>query len=198
MKATLIISLQFFFLTSVFSEVKVNYKDNKVEIHWTSSVQSELDHFIIERADKSRKFKPIMKVNVGNIEMEYYEVDYHPPSSIVFYRIKKVAKDGTFKYSKTAVTKNYNKLNYYRSFKKVLNDYKGKNILIVLKNKKGEEFYSKADVTAYKKELIAIPTIKIKEGTYFVIATSDDLLLNKKVKIISREESINSFLILNK
>jgi len=194
MKVILFLCYQVLFISFFSAEISANYKGDKVEIHWLQSNNSMAHSFIIERSKNGKYFKEIIKIKCSNNNnTEYYETDYHPPHKIAYYRIKQVDIDGNYKYSKTILVKNYNKLKYYGNNKKALKGYKGRNILLVLKNKAGKDFYLKADVTEYKKELFAMGNIDLEPGSYLIISAEDDLLLNKKVTIIGREKTLDSF-----
>jgi hypothetical protein len=199
MKTILLLFSQFIFLTPLFSEINAHYNDDKVEIYWSETTSPNIQHFIIERSENGKFFEEIMEVNEVRSEVEYFEIDYNPPVKVAYYRIKKIDKGGDINYSKTILVKNYNKLKLNKNFGKTLKNYKGHNVLVVLKNKKGKEFYLKVDVTEYKKKLFAMSkTSNVQPGAYLVIASSDDILLNKKIELIGKETSNDSFLTLNK
>jgi len=193
MKIVLLLFVELFFISSLFSEIYANYNDNKVEIYWSKSTNTKIQHFIIERSKDGIEFETLRQINSGNGGGYYFEIDYQPPIKMAYYRIKQVDFNRNYNYSKTVMVKNYNKLSHSENFNKSLKGYKGRNILVVLKNKKGKEFYLKVDVTEYKKELYAMPNINLNPDKYLIIATTDDLLLNKKINIIDRQDPIDSY-----
>jgi hypothetical protein len=199
MKTILLFCCQLIFISSFFSKINANYNDDKVEIYWTQSNNLKTAYFVIERSENGKHFSETMRVQGGGNNVEYYEIDYQPPSKMAYYRIKQVGVNGNYKYSETILVKNYNKLNYYGNIKKTLKGYKGTDILVILRNKKGKEFYLKVDITEYKKELFAMTIeMDLKSETYLIVATEDDVLLNRKVKVIGSQGSTDSFYTQNK
>ncbi len=189
MKTLLLLFIQILFSWAAFSEINVNYKGKQVEIEWSTSNNAKIDYFIIERSKKGKYFKAIMKIKSGEPNTNYYEVDYHPPKKTSFYRIKQVQADGSFTYSETILVKKYTNAKY-----KHLKDYKQNDVLLVLKDKNGNEFYTKASVSENHKQLFAVannPTLK--PAFYTIISSSDDILLNKKIKIINDDEMVDAW-----
>ena len=195
MKTTLFLLSSFLFSTSLLAEINANYNNGNVEISWSQTNNYKTSYFLIERSNDGRYFTEIYKVKGSNIGVEYFEIDYHPPIKTAYYKVKQIDTNGDISFSETVLVKNYEKLNFYGKPKSFLKGYKNRDVLVVLKDKKGGKFYLKMDITAYKKELLGISKqITMKADSYTVIASSDDVLLNKKIIIIGNDNSNNSFL----
>lgn len=146
MRVILLIVTYFIFTSSLFSEIRGNYKGNYVEIYWSEPDDILLEYFIIERSKNGRYFKPIMKIKCGSKKADYYEIDYNAPSKIAYYRIKQLTNKG-YQYSKTLIVRNHRK---DRNHKKKLKGFKENNVIVVLTNKLGIEYFSKIDVFVKK------------------------------------------------
>jgi len=180
MRIVLLVIVYFFFLSPMFSEIRANYKNNNVEIYWSQPDDQFSEYFIIERSKNGRYFKPIMKVICGSKKTEYYEIDYHAPSKLAYYRIRQRTDNG-YKYSKTLMVKNHTKGNNH--YKKSLKKFKENNVLAVLRSKLGLEYFCKVDIFVKKREIIGLTLDNIEEGNYTIISTSEDILLNRKITI---------------
>jgi len=167
-----------------------NLLNFSIKIEWSKSSNTQFDYFVIERSKKGKYFKPIMKIQSGKENTTYFEIDYHPPKKISFYRIKQVKTDGSYQYTETVMVKNFNTKNKT----KLLKNYNQKEVLLVLKNKKGEEFYIKTNVYFAKKQLFAIDNqAKLEPDFYTIISSSDDILVNREVQIIENEMMVDTF-----
>lgn len=200
MKTILLLFTQLFFSSFLFSEIKANYNGNKVDIYWTlSNADANIDHVVIERSKNGVYFKEIINVEVGKSSTEFYEIDNNPPSKCAYYRVKQITTDGRYIYSETVMVKNFNKMNYYKNYSKALKGFKANDVLAVVRDNKGKEYYLKLNVAEYGKDLIATTIdVELLKGEYLVIASSEDILLNHKILIIDKEYVSNSFYSLNK
>lgn len=72
------------------------------EIRWTTSMEKNNDHFIIERSKDGKNFEAIKKVDGtgnSNSQKNYLENDDAPLSGISYYRLKQVDQDDAYTYS---------------------------------------------------------------------------------------------------
>lgn len=178
------------------------YFDNRVDIEWTTSSETNNDYFSILRSADGRSFETIQTLKgAGNSNhlINYSIIDEHPLSGISYYRLKQTDFDGEFEYSEivSVTVPNFNQNNY--SFiiypnpvsqnEDLYMEMHGfdseKEVLIVLLDILGQEMYSKVIFTNFNGEtLIAIDTHSlIPSGTYFIIATSDDRVYKRKLVI---------------
>ena len=190
--ASILIALQFLFISSISAEVKANYNDNRVEISWDNPNHVQIAYFVIERSKNGRYFKEILKVEAtksDNGSVEYYEVDYKPFNKKAYYRIKQVDVDGNRYYSNVILAKNTNNVKplfglFSSTNNKNLKNYNEKDLLVVLVDVHQNEFIAKVDVIKEGKQLIAThANITLPTGEYLITATSDDKLYGKKIQV---------------
>ena len=81
----------------------LTHKDN-IEIKWTTTYESNLLDFTVERSEDAIKFYPLsIQAPKGNdfSKTAYNFVDNNPLNGVHYYRLKIEEKDGTLSYSKT-------------------------------------------------------------------------------------------------
>jgi hypothetical protein len=79
------------------------------ELHWQTSGEINVDHYLIEHSSDGIKFSGLDKVDAtGNNQLtkNYSYTDQNPFQGTTFYRLKMVDKDGAFTYSKIVAVKN--------------------------------------------------------------------------------------------
>lgn len=77
------------------------YNSGKVFLNWTAKQEPADCIYIIERSGNARDFQSVgVKEGIGTaIELFYSWMDETPPDGFAYYRVKKIAKDGTQFYS---------------------------------------------------------------------------------------------------
>ncbi len=77
------------------------YNSGKVFLNWTAKQEPADCIYIIERSGDAREFQSVgVKEGIGtSIELFYSWMDETPPEGFAYYRVKKIAKDGTQYYS---------------------------------------------------------------------------------------------------
>ncbi len=75
-------------------------KSSIVGLHWQIADERNVSHFVIERSNDGRSFKPIGKTIITD-QRDYYFDDTLPMPGIAYYRLKTVDTDG--KYSHSAI-----------------------------------------------------------------------------------------------
>ena len=75
---------------------------NKVNLDWTTSQESNMDRYDVERSSDGRNFTAIGSVasHTGIASSHYTYVDNSPLSSVAYYRLKMFSTSGFEKYSK--------------------------------------------------------------------------------------------------
>ena len=88
--------------TNIFNYTTV-YNSGKVFLNWTAKDEPADCIYIVERSSDGRQFESVgVKEGIGtNIELFYSWMDKTPPAGFAYYRVKKIAKDGTQFYSAT-------------------------------------------------------------------------------------------------
>jgi hypothetical protein len=79
------------------------YNSGKVFINWTAKDEPADCIYIVERSTDGQKFESVgVKEGIGtSVELFYSWMDHTPPAGFSYYRVKKIAKDGTQFYSAT-------------------------------------------------------------------------------------------------
>jgi hypothetical protein len=88
--------------TNIFNYTTV-YNSGKVFLNWTAKEEPADCIYIVERSSDGRQFESVgVKEGIGtNVELFYSWMDQAPPAGFAYYRVKKIAKDGTQFYSAT-------------------------------------------------------------------------------------------------
>jgi hypothetical protein len=193
MKTISLVLIQILFINSLFSEVKAEYNNNTVGISWANPLHIDVDYFVIEKSKSGKKYKEVLKVDgIAGLDksIAYYEVDYNPFKEKGFYRIKQVDINGQIYYSNIVVARKMDNINsIFKLFArkaniKGLKNYKGEDILVILRNANQEEFIARVNVIEEGNKLITTATnVKLRAGEYLVTATSDDRIYGRKIDI---------------
>jgi hypothetical protein len=80
----------------------------KVNLFWSTSSETNSDHFEVEHGTDGQEFKAFANVKAkgfSNTESNYAAVDPLPEKGLNYYRLKMVDKDAAFVYSKTITIK---------------------------------------------------------------------------------------------
>lgn len=171
--------------------------EGKVELKWITATEINNDYFTIERSINVKDWEEILVVDgAGNSNqiIEYFDTDYTPFEGVSYYRLKQTDFDGKYTYSNIVPIKiendQKNGMLVYPNPVEIgeivsvdFEDYK-KEVLLVLRDVAGKEFYSKLFLNIEKGQLIGIPiSNEIPAGTYLIIATSENQIYSKKLII---------------
>lgn len=176
---------------------EANANENKVDLKWITATEINNDFFTIEKSKDLRYWEIVSNVSGAgnsNINIEYFEVDYSPYDGVSYYRLKQTDFDGNFEYFNIVPVKvdllNEGEMNLFpnplrrgQELKINLIEIK-EDVLIVIRDAKGQEFYSKAEIHAEGNQLIAIPfDNSIPSGLYIVTASSENQIYSQKLMI---------------
>jgi len=176
---------------------EANYNSNKVDLKWITSSEVNNDYFTIERSRDALVWEEVIRTNGSgnsNANIEYLEVDYNPYEGVSYYRLKQTDFDGNFEYfnivpvkidvqKKGEMSLFPNPLIRGEELKINMENVKD-DVLIVIRDSKGEEFFSKAEIRFEKDQLVAIPISKdIPKGLYVVTASSENQIYSQKLII---------------
>ena len=77
------------------------YNSGKVFINWTAKNEPTDCIYVVERSPNDKEYTSVgVKEGIGSeIELFYSWVDQAPPAGYVYYRIKKITKEGTQSFS---------------------------------------------------------------------------------------------------
>lgn len=170
--------------------------ENVVYVNWSTASEQNSDYFIVQRSKDGIVFNEAGRVTAaGNSTTvkNYFLSDYEPYSGVSYYRLKQVDNDGKFKIS-SVVAVRFNdpgEISVYPNpttgpFNVCLSGYpEGKQVLVVVRDLLGKEFYSKVCITSSSdKEIMAVdPSGMLASGVYVVVASTDNNVYEKKIVI---------------
>ncbi len=172
--------------------------DNHVDLTWTTASEINNDYFIVEKSKDGKIWEQVVWVDGAgnsNYTLNYYEVDEHPYEGVSYYRLKQVDFDGNYSYSnivpvtyqkeiERGITILPNPVKKGEPIYVEIKGFKGENILLVLRDMKGKEYYTKAQVIESDYLLKALHLDKaIPRGTYLIIASLENNLIAQKIII---------------
>lgn len=168
--------------------------DKKVELTWSSNTENNNNYFTIEKSKDAVNFEEVTSIKgFGNYSslVNYFDVDYIPYEGISYYRLKQTDSKG-HTLSSRLVSVNYrlgndvlaaNQNSVDENTTNLLGS-ENKEVLVVLRNEKGEEHFSKVVVNEQNTITISPDNEhKLDNGTYVVIACSNNKLFSQKVTV---------------
>lgn len=177
---------------------EAHINENVVDIKWVTASESNNDFFTIERSKDGQTIEEVEIVDGAGTStsiLTYFIKDYEPWIGISYYRLKQTDFDGRFSYSEW-VPVDYdgqngpgielfpNPVRTEETFTLGLTGFAMKEVVIVVRDITGKEFFSKVVVASYNDELVAIdPQGRIPAGNYLITATSDNAMYSKKLVV---------------
>lgn len=168
--------------------------DKKVELTWSSNTEQNNNYFTIERSKDALAFEEVTTIkNFGNNSniVNYFDVDYLPYEGISYYRLKQTDAKGNV-LSSRIVSVNYGFSNDGSSVYQNTGDEtastllgsENKDILVVLRNEKGQESVSKVKIDTNNEVIVSANSeSKPNTGTYLIVASSDNKLHSRKITV---------------
>ncbi len=167
--------------------------DKRVELTWASNTETNNNYFTIEKSKDAVVFDEVTTIkNFGNNStiISYFDVDYFPYQGISYYRLKQTDVNGKV-VSSRIVSVNYRFGNeglaiYPNSDEEdvtALIGTENKEVLVVLRNEKGQESISKVIIDEDNQVSVSQHEAKLDNGTYVIVASSDNKLYSRKVTI---------------
>lgn len=169
---------------------------NVINLNWSTPSEVNSDYFIVQRSKDGILFDDVMQeLAAGNsLSVSNYSVtDYRPHPGTSFYRVVEVDVDGNLTRTVSTVVNFEMELSITvssassgKTFNVAITNQKQKQVLLVVQDIQGTEFYSKVILLRSADELVAIePEGKLPPGLYTVIASSSNSACSKKI-IITR------------
>jgi hypothetical protein len=168
----------------------------KVDIEWSTITETNNAYFTIEKSQNGKDFIKVVDVTgAGNstTQRNYLESDYQPFGGTSYYRLKQTDKNGASKTFWIAVVTNTKRnLTFYPNpitknqdlYVNLEGSKKGEEMLVVIRNVQGEEFYSKAFVYSQDDEVLVVtPSSTIPPGNYLVVASSNNKFYSQKIVV---------------
>lgn len=181
-------------------EANVNLAQNCVQLKWATTPFNASNEYVIEKSTDKSNWQMVASVYGAahkNHEMEFIHMDFKPFDNISYYRLIQKDEDGNELFSNIVPIKYYNSeyntggINLYPMVTEndtVINvtfeDIFEKEILLVIRNKKGKEFYSKVLINIEEELLVAVPIEKeVPSGDYLITATSENQIYSQNIVI---------------
>jgi hypothetical protein len=168
--------------------------DKKVELTWSSNTENNNNYFTIEKSKDAINFEEVTSIKgFGNYSslVNYFDVDYIPYEGISYYRLKQTDSKG-HTLSSRLVSVNYrlgndglvaNQNSIDENTTNLLGS-ENKEVVVVLRNEKGQESFSKVFVSEENTITISPNNEhKLDNGSYVVIACSNNKLFSQKVVV---------------
>jgi hypothetical protein len=167
---------------------------NAVTVNWSTSAEINSDYFIIQRSQDGVLFDDVMQeIAAGNSTsiVSYSITDYRPYSGTSFYRVVEVDVNGklTQEVSTTAhfepeLSMTVNPGTSPGTFNVSIDGKIQNQVLLVVRDMQGREFFSKVILLRSVNEVVAIePEGKLAQGIYTVVASSSNAIFEKKIVI---------------
>ncbi len=169
------------------------FDNTKVELTWSSDTENNNNFFVIEKSKDAMNFEALLTIkgfgNYSNI-MSYFDVDYTPFEGISYYRLTQIDQQGTILSSRLVSINNKISTSDLAMSQSAIFDNpaalmgtENREVLVVLRNEKGEESYSKVVIDEELHVLSSDATTKLDNGTYTVVASSDNRLYSQKLVV---------------
>ena len=171
------------------------FDNTKVELTWSSNTENNNNFFVIEKSKDAMNFEAVTSIkgfgNHSNI-MSYFDVDYTPYEGISYYRLTQIDAKATVLFSRlVSINNKISTTNLamnqssaiYDNPAALLGTENNREVLVVLRNEKGEESYSKVVIDEEFHVLSSDATSKLDNGTYTVVASSDNRLYSQKLVV---------------
>jgi hypothetical protein len=167
------------------------YDNVKVELTWSSNTELNNNLYVVERSKDAMNFEAVTSVksfgNNSNL-ISYFDVDNTPYEGKSYYRLTQVDKNGTVLSSRLVSVNNTSTANNSQQAinqEELTNQTNTANqeVLVVLRNEKGEDAYSKVLVDQKFNIIESDLSSKLNSGAYTVVASSDNKLYSRKVYV---------------
>lgn len=167
------------------------YDNVKVELTWSSNTELNNNLYVVERSKDAMNFEAVTTVksfgNNSNL-ISYFDVDNTPFEGKSYYRLTQIDKNGAVLSSRLVSVNNTSTANASQQtinqeeLSKQLNTV-NQEVLVVLRNEKGEDAYSKVLVDQKFNIIESDLSSKLNSGAYTVVASSDNKLYSRKVYV---------------
>jgi ELWxxDGT repeat protein len=167
---------------------------NAVKLDWTTTNEINSDHFEIERSIDGKNFSSINRVNApGNsaVDQNYTYTDYQASnlnSSVLYYRLKSVDKDGTFKNSQVLLVRlqgggfqfTFAPNPVQQQLNVSVSPAGAKSVAIRIIDANGKQVYEQALPTGVNVYQQNIDVAKLKTGVYYLQVITDNIIKVEK------------------
>ena len=169
--------------------------NNNVDVFWQTASEKNCYYFSVEKSRDGNSYSEAAQLKgAGNssVTRSYRATDHEPFNGKSYYRLRQADFNGKSYYSNIVpveFSSASNALNVYPSlssgdFTVSYSGETGKDVLLVIRNILGQEFYSKGFILENDLFVQSVNLSgQLAPGIYFVVASSDDRIFEKKVVI---------------
>jgi hypothetical protein len=171
--------------------------DSKVDLTWVTGMPSNATQFIVERSANGKEFEALKTISGSGFlqeSIEYFDFDDQPLEGISYYRLKETDVEGNITYSEISTvingtTDNRDFSNFYNAITGEKIDFElcgfdNEELLVVVRDSKGVEYYSKVYITQGKKGFYAVDLEnRLPKGKYLVTGSSQDALYSQTIEL---------------
>lgn len=170
----------------------------KVDVTWKAITGTGNVCYTIEKSKDGKIFTKVIDVQSTSTTIsyrDYAEADYKPYKGTSYYRLKQIDKNGNYKYSTPVIVtvsfaarkniKTYsNLLNGDSSLSSNINWNDSQEVVVVLRDLRGEEFVSKVLLMVEKNVVFLVDEQKsVPPGNYIITSSSDDKISNYRLTV---------------
>ena len=172
---------------------EVNLNGEQVDVKWITNTANS-GFFTLERATDGDNFEAVITSVAGtaNMLVEYFEVDFNPQRGISYYRLKQTDGEGNVSYSGIVPVEYtesgepgmgiFPNSGNNDDMATALEEIKGKEVAVKLREKGGEEVFSDIVIEETGKQLVGRdPAGELNPGAYLIIASSENILYSRKL-----------------
>jgi hypothetical protein len=161
------------------TEFNANSTSSKINLTWKTASERNNHFFEIEHSTNSISWKKIATIQgsgTSNLEKRYQYSDFSPVKGTNYYRLKQVDFDGTFTYSKIAMTQFDDAIMAIRAFPNPFSDkitfgFNGVKSNVQLFDVHGKLLLQKE---TNESELLELATENLATGIYFVTVRTEE------------------------
>jgi hypothetical protein len=177
-------------------DFKASKNEGNVLIEWTSVSEKNNKFFTVEKSTDGTNYETIATVKgAGNSysAINYKVTDNHITVGLSYYRLKQTDTDDKSTYTasvclnyspSSGVTLCQNPVAQGETMYLTLPKDDQGEILVVLRDVQGQEFYSKVILSTEDHQLIALkPNPELAPGIYVIIASSDNNIYSQKILV---------------
>ena len=176
------------------SSFNINSAAGKVNLSWSSSTETNVASFAIERSINGTTFSTVGNVaaigNSSSLHSYSYSDDASKLSGTIYYRLKTLDKDGKFTYSavqqvvvkasKNLITKMYpNPLSNGQDIKLAYTSLKSGVVKVQVLNSLGKQVANSNLAVTEGSNSLTVATPHLAAGIYYVSVTSENTLVER-------------------
>ena len=172
----------------------VHYKNEVVEIKWTTASELNSDYFDLLRSEDGIDFEIIDRLNAaGNSisNLEYFHIDDHPLPGIAYYRLNQVDKDGKTNLSQIVSAKAIKKSGSLSIINIIpsqisnsilikVDSGENKNAAIKIYDSSGKLVFSKTIFITDGMNSVSLEGISLKKGIYSLQLQTPEMYISSR------------------